>query len=169
MIKLIEPCKEYLVSYQEAYDEYETKGVSMHGLTNPRETDVLGKIRDYRLGNNLKPGRVRSDSYWLVDDEQKCFIGEIRLRHTLNESLRLRGGHIGYVVRFSCWNQGYGTQMLSLVLEKAKERGLTKVLCTCNDENIGSARVMEHNGFQMEDKVEVDGALIRRYWKILSV
>ncbi len=167
MINLIEPCEEYLASYQEAYDEYETKGVSMHGLTNPRETDVLAKIQDYRLGNNLKPGRVRSDSYWLVDDEQKFLIGEIRLRHTLNESLRLRGGHIGYAVRASCWNQGYGTKMLSLVLEIAKEKGLTKVLCTCNDDNPASARVMEHNGFTLEDKVEVDGVLIRRYWKTL--
>ncbi len=167
MIKLIEPCEEYLSSYQEAYDEYEIKGVSMHGLTNPQETDVLAKIQNYRLGRNLNPGRVRSDSNWLVDDALKSFIGVLRLRYTLNESLRLRGGHIGYAVRYSCWNQGYGTKMLSLVLEKAKERGLTKVLCTCNDDNPASARVMEHNGFLLDDKVEVDGTLIRRYWKTL--
>ncbi len=167
MIKLIEPCEDYLASYQEAYDEFETQGVRMHSLSNARELDVLAKIQDYRLGNNLKPGRVRSDSYWLVDDERKFFIGEIRLRHTLNESLRLRGGHIGYAVRFSCWNQGYGTQMLSLILEKAKECGLSKVMCTCNDDNPASARVMEHNGFIMEDKVEVNGVLIRRYWRTL--
>lgn len=167
MIKLIEPCEEYISSYKEAYDEYAAQGSSTYGLSNARETDILAKIQDYRLGNNLKPGRVRSDSYWLVDDEQKIFIGEIRLRHALNESLQLRGGHIGYVVRYSSWNRGYGTKMLSLVLEKAKERGLTRVLCTCNDSNPASARVMEHNGFVLKDKVEVDGTLIRRYWKTL--
>lgn len=167
MIRLIEPCEDYLSSYMKAYDEFDAQGVTRHGLTDAREVDIFDKIDRYRKGENIPADHVRSDSYWLVDDALKFFIGEIRLRHTLNDSLRLRGGHIGYAVRYSQWNKGYGTKMLSLVLEKAKERGLTKVLCTCNDDNPASARVMEHNGFQLEDKVEVDGELIRRYWKTL--
>lgn len=81
------------------------------------------------------------------------------------------GGHIGYGVRFSRWNQGFGTQMLALALEEANKLGLSKVLITCDDDNIGSARVMEKNGFLLSDKVEntVDGRsiLTRRYLKTL--
>ena len=61
--------------------------------------------------------------------------------------------------------------MLALALEKAKERGISPVLITCNDDNLASARVMEKNGFTLEDKVIVfiDGepVLTRRYWKTI--
>ena len=84
----------------------------------------------------------------------------------------MRGGHIGYGVRFSEWNKGYGTLMLSLALKKAKELKLERVLITCNDDNYASAKVMEKNGFTLADKVNVeeDGImyLTRRYWKTLQ-
>ncbi len=167
MIALVQPNEKYLKSYMEAYDEFTVLGMTNHGMSNAREEDIFQKYENYRLGRNLKPGRVASEAYWLVEEEQCLFIGEIRLRHTLNDALRLRGGHIGYAVRPSCWNRGYGTLMLKLVLEKAKERGLDRVLCTCNEDNLASARVMEHNGFVLKDKVMVGDTLIRRYWKEL--
>ena len=76
-------------------------------------------------------------------------------------------GHIGYGVRCSEWNKGYGTLMLKLALEKAKEMGLSKVLLTCDDDNPASAKVMEKNGAVLQDKIEniIDGKKIitRRY------
>ena len=167
MIKLVIPIEKYLKSYREAYDAYMQMGGGSYGMTNACETDIFQKYDDYRNERNLKPDRVGADYYWLVDDEKAFYIGEITIRHRLNDTLRLRGGHIGYVIRRSEWNKGYGTAMLSLALEKAKERGMERVLCTCNDDNIGSARVMEKNGFVLQDKVLVDGILCRRYWKTL--
>ena len=82
-----------------------------------------------------------------------------------------RGGHIGYGVRYSEWNKGYGTRMLALALERAKALGLSRVLITCNDDNLASARVMEKNGFTLEDTIPVtrDGETILtwRYWKTI--
>ena len=79
--------------------------------------------------------------------------------------------HIGYGVRYSEWNKGYGTRMLALALERAKALGLSRVLITCNDDNLASARVMEKNGFTLEDTIPVtrDGETIltRRYWKTI--
>ncbi len=167
MIILVNPDEKYLRSYTQAYDEYSAEGISTYGMTDPRACNIFEKHKNYRLGRNLRPDRVPSDCYWLVDEENEYCIGEIHIRHRLNDALCLRGGHIGYVIRCSEWNKGYGTLMLSLALEKAKERGLERVLCTCNDENIGSARVMEKNGFVLEDKVAVDNMLCRRYWKTL--
>ena len=87
------------------------------------------------------------------------------------EALAQRGGHIGYGVRYSEWNHGYGTQMLAMALEKAKEMRISPVLITCNDDNIASARVMEKNGFTLRDKITVsrDGKdlLTRQYWKTI--
>ena len=167
MITLERPSEKYLKSYTEAFDEYTAAGVNTYGMSDPRAMDILEKHEKYRLGRNLKPDRVPSDCYWLVDTENEYFIGEIHIRHRLNEALTLRGGHIGYVIRFSEWNNGYGTAMLALALEKAKAMGLDKVLITCNDNNIASARVMEKNDCILLDKVETDGGLTRRYWKTL--
>ena len=93
------------------------------------------------------------------------------IRHYLNENLRQGGGHIGYGIRFSEWKKGYGTLMLRLALEKAKNIGITTALITCDDDNYGSAKVMENNGFVLQDKVPnvVNGKAIttRRYTKEL--
>ena len=167
MIVLTDPEEKYLKSYLEAYDEYAAQKISTYGMTDARSVDIFEKYDNYRHDRNLKPDRVGSDYYWLVDDEADYFIGEICVRHRLNDALRLRGGHIGYVIRYGEWGRGYGTLMLKLALEKAKARGLSEVLITCDDTNLASARVMEHNGCVLADKVEVDGVLNRRYWKTL--
>ena len=97
--------------------------------------------------------------------------GRSGIRHRLNEALAQRGGHIGYGVRYGEWNRGYGTKMLALALEKAKELRISPVLITCNDDNLASARVMEKNGFVLGDTILVSGEgeelLTRRYWKTI--
>ena len=168
MIKLVIPTEDYLESFKEAYDEYKENNVISYDLNNPYEIDVIKKYNDYRNEVNLKPGHVGADYYWLVDDDKKYFIGEISIRHGLTEALKRYGGHVGYCIRYSEWNKGYGTLMLKLALEKVKEKGIDKVLITCDDDNLGSAMVMEHNGFVLKDKIEneINGKKIitRRYW-----
>ena len=171
MIRLIVPCEAYLQSYKEAYDEYEAHGISAYSFTDASSCDIFAKFDRYRKERGLPPDRVGEDKYWLVDDEKRYFIGEIAIRHRLNDALAQRGGHIGYGVRYSEWNRGYGTKMLALALERAKELHISPVLITCNDDNPASARVMEKNGFVLGDKiiVSVDGEdhLTRRYWKTI--
>lgn len=167
MIRLVEPEERYLKSYMEAYDEFQSMGVSTYGLTDARACDIFEKFENYRLERNLKPDRVGSHFYWLVDDEADYFIGELSIRHRLNEALFLRGGHIGYCVRYGQWGRGYATKMLHLAEEKAKELGIARALVTCDDDNIASARVMEKNGFVYENTVVAEGIPTRRYWKTL--
>lgn len=168
MIRLIVPDGKYLKSYKEAYAEYMVMGVSTYGMTDADSVDIFEKYDNYRYERNLKPDRVGSAYYWLVDDEKSFFIGEITIRYRLNDALLIRGGHIGYVVRCSQWGKGYGTLMLKLALEKAKNMGLKRVLITCDEKNIASARVMEKNGCQYTDTVACeDGSRTKRYWKFL--
>lgn len=106
-----------------------------------------------------------------MDEDAQRFLGVIDIRHRLNDSLLRYGGHIGYAVRLGEWNKGYGTLMLSLALPHARALGITRCLITCDDDNPGSARVMEKNGFTLCDKVNnlIDGQAIvtRRYWRTL--
>ena len=81
---------------------------------------------------NLKPGRVPASEFWLIDDDE--FIGRLSLRHELNEYLLKIGGHIGYEIRPSKRRQGYGTAILRLGLEKARELDLHRVFSRCHPE-----------------------------------
>ena len=112
MITLVEPCEKYLQSYIEAYDEYKLNDVQTYAFDDARAYNIFEKYDNYRYERNLKPNRVGSDYYWLVDDERNYFIGEISIRHRLTDDLKHYGGHIGYGVRFSEWKKGYGTLML---------------------------------------------------------
>lgn len=173
MIRLIVPSEEYLRSYMDAYDEYAMNRISTYPFTDASSCDIFAKFDNYRHERDLRPGRVGADYYWLVDDERAHFIGEVTVRHRLNEALRQSGGHIGYGIRYSEWNRGYGTMILALALEKAEELGISTVLITCDDDNLASARVMEKNGFELLDKVLVseDGkdVLRRRCQKRLDI
>lgn len=171
MIRLIEPSEKYINSYINAYDEYMDNHVITYAFDDARSYDIFVKYDNYKNERNLKPNRVGADYYWLVDDEKDFFIGEVSIRHKLTDTLLRYGGHIGYGIRYSEWNKGYGTLMLKLVLEKAKKMGISKVLVTCDDDNIASAKVMEKNDMVLQDKIEniIDGKKIitRRYWKKL--
>lgn len=171
MIRLIEPNKKYLKSYIEAYDEYENNNVQTYAFDDARSYDIFLKYDNYKNEKNLKPNRVGANYFWLVDDEKEFFIGEISIRHKLTDELLKYGGHIGYGIRYSEWNKGYGTFMLKLALEQAKIMGISKVLITCDDDNFSSAKIMEKNHMELQDKTEniIDGqkVITRRYWKSL--
>jgi len=114
--------------------------------------------------NMIDPvNRVPATTFILIDENQEIY-GSINLRYFLNEDLLKYNGHIGYGIKPNKRKQGYGKLMLSLVLEKAREHRLTKVLITCNDENIASYKTIEACGGVLENKVFKTDGYIRRYW-----
>lgn len=166
-MKLIRPDEAYFDSYRTAIEEYCVNEVTTYAFLDMPVQELLKYVDDIETGNNLPDGWVTSTYLWLVDGDE--FLGEVNIRHDVNESLLLCGGHIGYGVRCSRWNQGIGSEMLRLALEYAREKLLLKeVLITCNDDNFGSARVIENNGGVLRDKIEniKNGkkVLTRRYW-----
>lgn len=60
--------------------------------------------------------------------------------------------------------KGYAKMQRALALPIAYAVGLQKALITCADTNIGSAKTIENAGGVLENKVEEDGVLMRRYW-----
>ena len=106
-------------------------------------------------------GRVHA-SYWRITEDGTC-LGAITLRHELNDFLLRAGGHIGYGIRPSARGRGLATWALQPVLVRAPAPGLRKVLVTCGDSNLASARVIEKAGV-LEDARETELGLTRRYW-----
>ena len=92
------------------------------------------------------------------------YVGFVSIRHKLNKHLRQIGGHIGYQIRPSKRKQGYGTLILKLALQKAKKLGIKKALITCDDDNIGSWKIIESNAGILQNKVKHQDKLKRRYW-----
>ena len=111
----------------------------------------IAKMNDMTEGKNLPPGYVPQTTYWFVDGGK--FVGSVSIRHRLNEKLLQTGGHIGYDIRPSERSKGYGTAILKMALPKARELGITNVLLTCNEANIGSRKIIEANGGILENKV----------------
>ena len=168
-MQLIKPAVEYKSSFLDAEKEYETEGKFRHASPGmPLEElqkdfkKYLEKSANTEKGIGLQEGYVPATALWLVDNGE--FIGSLSLRHRLNENLLKMGGHIGYSIRPSARKRGYGTKILELALPIAKSLGIDKVLVTCDDDNTGSAKIIEKNGGVLENKVEHEGKLKRRYW-----
>ena len=164
-MELIRPTAEYKESFIEAVKELELEGrrdgFNIRGF-NENFEDFLDRNIDEEKGINLPADYVPHSVFWLVDGG--VFIGSADVRHTLTEKLLAIGGHIGYSIRPTERGRGYGTKILELSLFEAKKLGIEKVLITCDDDNTASARVIEKNGGVLENKVEHEGKLRRRYW-----
>ena len=165
-MKLVYPSKKYLKSYRDAFIEYKENNVTHYFFDDENEVDIVKKYYNYRNNIGLTEDRVPQTTYWLIDKGE--FVGEISIRHKLNDMLKKYGGHIGYGIRYSKWNQGYGTKMLALALKKAKQMGFDKVMVTCDHDNIGSTKVIENNNGKFQDIVEHERngkkILTKRYW-----
>ncbi|WP_327118955.1 GNAT family N-acetyltransferase [Nocardia sp. NBC_01730] len=85
--------------------------------------------------------------------------------HTLNEALQRRGGHIGYAVLTPYRRRGNGTAILRQSITIARALGIDRIFITCDDTNVGSRRIIESCGGELESvEPSTNGTLIRRYW-----
>jgi predicted acetyltransferase len=109
-----------------------------------------------------KKGFVPATLYFLVD--KKKVLGAIHFRHELNDDLLCRGGHIGYGIRPSERGHGYASKMLGILLELVKAKGYKKILITCDEGNIASAKTIENSNGIFCDKTEIEGETTLRYW-----
>lgn len=109
-------------------------------------------------------GLVPDSTFFCLDEDQDIFVGAVNIRHYLNDTLLLNGGHIGDGVRPSQRRKGIATQMIALALEECKKLGIPKVLMVCDKDNIGSAKSIRNNGGILENEVTVDGVTEQRYW-----
>lgn len=94
----------------------------------------------------LHPHLPRASIFLLRRPRDETIIGVITIRRTNSRFFLKHGGHIGYSICPSERNQGYGTTILSLALEKCRGFGMRQVELICSESNIFSRKVIENNG-----------------------
>ena len=173
MLKLIDAEEKYLKDYKEAYllslEKVKLGLIKKHDLMfmNPDEIDIIKRFKDNKDQSKLPSHYVPSYDYFAVDDDK--FIGVINIRIRLTENLLKYGGHIGYGINPKYWKMGYGKKLLKLGLEQYRNLiEEDKILITCDDDNVGSYKIIEANGGILENKIENEDRgevfLTRRYW-----
>jgi predicted acetyltransferase len=163
-VSLIEPTVSLRLAFLEMAEEFHLAGENRYDFARDDFTAYLDRVEQFSAGRDLPPGSVRSDEYWLISNGR--LIGRSGIRHRLTPSLENEGGNIGYDIRPSERRKRYGTLILKLALEKARDLGLNKVLVTCDEDNLGSAKIIERNGGVLSGKgvAEKSGKPILQYW-----
>lgn len=124
--------------------------------------DFVARHRLMARGLELAEGLVPATFLVAIADDE--IVGRVSIRHELNDFLRNEGGHIGYGVLRPFRRRGYATQMLTQSLTIARSLGVDQVLVTCDDDNVGSATVIERCGGRFIDRGQSeDGTSVRRY------
>lgn len=168
---LLSPSRQYKDSFLEGLRELQAEGIAEFYDARSIAEDFDGflqRLRNEEDRTKIRPDRVSASEFWLIDNGE--FTGRLSLRHELNEFLLQIGGHIGYMIRPSKRRQGYGKEILRLGLQKARERGLHRVLVTCDETNIGSKKIIEANGGIFENAIMQEDSPVRklRYWINIS-
>lgn len=168
-MKIIKPNENYFEEYLKACQESYDYNIDEWKPFNPDHFEqwkacILGVYSDYENGINIPEGMPRTYTYWCVEED--AFIGEIQLRPFLNEIQAKTWGHIAYAIRHSKWNNGYGTLLLKMALEKAKELQLTDVYVACRESNVSSIKVIEKNNGQLINRINDDEGFVSNVYQI---
>jgi predicted acetyltransferase len=175
MPTLITPTTSLQASYLEGWAEFAAEGRGLPedhsalGFEAERFADTwdtalgFAAFVDFLIKSGLEETPRADDwvpqtTFWYVEGDR--YLGSIRVRHRLTPFLLEEGGHIGYDVRPTARMRGYATAMLASALEYAATLGIDQVLITCDEDNVGSRRVIENNAGVYEDS---RGGR-RRYW-----
>ncbi len=153
-------------AYSNYINEWELSGERIvpwaAGIEKENFQDLLSRWAMEESDEIYKKGLVPSTLYFLVD--KKRILGAIHFRHELNDDLLHNGGHIGYGIRPSERQKGYAGKMLMMLLETIRSKGYKKILVTCEESNIASAKTIENANGILYDKIEFEGEITRRYW-----
>lgn len=109
----------------------------------------LGRLERLRLSLEVPKDWVPAT--FLVAEVAGQVVGRVSIRHHLNPYLSDVAGHIGIGVRPDFRRRGYATAILRQSLALAASTGLTRLLVTCDANNVGSINVIENCGGVLED------------------
>ncbi len=165
-LKLVKYNKISESAYLDYINEWELSGERIVPWAAERESesfqDLLSRWETEETYEAYKKGLVPSTLYFLVDKNR--VLGAIHFRHELSVDLLQNGGHIGYGIRPSERRRGHASKMLIMLLDNIKSKGYKKILVTCDESNLASAKTIENANGILHDKIEFEGETIRRYW-----
>lgn len=168
-VELIEPKADLKEQFLEMAAEWRLSGDDRYKDASADFESYVAKLKVQKVDKGLPADRVPQTTFWLVDEDNRI-VGVSKLRHRLIPKLEERGGHIGYEIRPSERRKGYGMEILRLTLPKARQIGLSRVMVTCDDDNIGSVRIIEKSGGKKAGATAPNerGARHCQYWIDIS-
>jgi predicted acetyltransferase len=165
MLTIREPCLELASSFEAMRDAVLRAGEdAWTGQTALARADVpafIALLNRRARGQDIPNGWVPEATFWVIESGQ--VVGELELRHPLNEWLQQVGGNIGYLTHPEHRNQGVATFALREGLRILAGMGVHQALDTCRNDNVASVRVIEKcGGVRIEDSKAI-GPARRRY------
>ena len=166
---LVDPSESFRDSYRSLVQEFMDRGEPLVpfclAFPNDDFAAFLSTLAACARGEGVPTEFAPHSTYWLVRDGREV-VGVSNVRHMLTDRLRLEGGHIGYGVRPSARRNGFATELLRQTLGRARAMGLERVLVTCAQQNVASARTILRNGgaFDSEEFIPELGEIVQRYW-----
>ena len=170
MLRLTAPSASFHQSWLEAKREWPDGHQDGSGIRPGDRFDTAEDFQAWiqRLSMSADPAlllggvQVTASRFWIVEEDS--YLGAIELRHVLTPVMVEAVGHIGYNVRPTARGRGIATWALKAVLPHAHSAGLSRVLLTCDEQNLASARTIEGNGGVLEDVRDTELGRKRRYW-----
>ena len=169
MLRVREPSVELAESFARMRDACLGVGEDhWRGRHELAKTDVLAWIealprraRGEEIPDDWMPW-VPETQYWIVMNDA-VVVGDLELRHPLNDWLSQVGGNIGYMVHPEHRRKGIATFALREGLRILGTWGLTEALATCRDDNAASIRTLENAGGRRIEDANYRGPRRRRY------
>lgn len=92
-------------------------------------------------------------------------IGTVML---FNFDTEANNAEVGYVFSKDYWNQGYGTESMSLINNFGfNSLKLHKLIARVTDANIGSSRILEKTGYTLEGNLKDHNFIDGQYFNLL--
>lgn len=109
----------------------------------------LALAEQFARPERLDDGENPNEIYFLVDEKGAiCAYGQLRMYDT-RDALTW-AGHIGYSVPPSKRGRGYAQEMLRRLLQMGFDRGMKRIILTCDVDNDASRHVIEKLGGQFD-------------------
>ena len=173
-LRLIRPHRRFRRSMLAMMDEFRAAGEDRYDLVYDFAARRWREFVDWLLKLEQDPAPAAPPSppcttFWAITPAGEV-VGESRFRHRLTSELEIEGGHVGYAVRPAARGRGVGTRMLALTLAEVARAGLSRVLITCNTDNLASARIiLRHGGVRDGESLSPHTGLpVSRYWVPVS-
>ena len=152
-----------VMNYRAAFKAAGDKPYGASGLLRyVSYSDWLDRCRNASNEETCEEGRVPQTVYIAIDNDE--MVGAVVLRYQLNDDLLKYAGHMAFSVHPKMRRRGYGKQILSAAVNMCRDKGIDKVLLTCDKDNIASKHLIESCGGALENEIMLGDKPVLRYW-----
>jgi predicted acetyltransferase len=139
----------------------ENEWTGRHALAHTDIPAWIAALNRRSRGEEISPDWVPETHYWVVTGGE--VVGDLELRHPLDDWLTQVGGNIGYGTHPNHRGRGIAAFALREGLRILRTWGLEHALATCRDDNVGSIKVIERAGGVRIQDARYAGPKRRRY------